>query len=288
MMEFRNYKKNDYDALIDFLVQLSNEDMNHINWNWARFEWMIEHPDTDKLSLEKIGLWWEKGNIVGAAIYDMYLGEAFCGTLKTHMDILPEILNYAYRYFKDENGLGIAIRNEDLKAIEKAIDLGFEKVNQTENVMMLGLDNIIPSRIPADIVIREYNPAENPREFAWLLWQGFDHGNDQAEFESKDSPKQQLRKHLDKRLSLSAVDSSGNIVGYVCLWHSPETDYAYVEPVCTIPEFRNMGISKALLTEAFSRVNKLGAKKAIVISDMDFYKKLGFVNLALFSFYWKL
>lgn len=288
MMEFRNYKKNDYDALIDFLVQLSNEDMNHINWNWARFEWMIEHPDTDKLSLEKIGLWWEKGNIVGAAIYDMYLGEAFCGTLKTHMDILPEILDYAYRIFKDENGLGIAIRNEDLKAIEKAIDLGFEKVNQTENVMMLGLDNIIPSRIPADIVIREYNPAENPREFAWLLWQGFDHGNDQAEFESKDSQKQQLRKHLDKRLSLSAVDSSGNIVGYVCLWHSPETDYAYVEPVCTIPKFRNMGISKALLTEAFSRVNKLGAKKAIVISDMDFYKKLGFVNLALFSFYWKL
>ena len=288
MMEFRNYKKNDYDALIDFLVQLSNEEMNHINWNWARFEWMIEHPDTDKLFLEKIGLWWEKGNIVGAAIYDMYLGEAFCGTLKTHMDILPEILDYAYRVFKDENGLGIAIRNEDLKAIEKAIDLGFEKVNQTENVMMLGLDNIIPSRIPADIVIREYNPAENPREFAWLLWQGFDHGNDQAEFESKDSQKQQLRKHLDKRLSLSAVDSSGNIVGYVCLWHSPETDYAYVEPVCTIPEFRNMGISKALLTEAFSRANKLGAKKAIVISDMDFYKKLGFVNLALFSFYWKL
>ena len=288
MMEFRNYKKNDYDALIDFLVQLSNEDMNHINWNWARFEWMIEHSDTDKLFLEKIGLWWEKGNIVGAAIYDMYLGEAFCGTLKTHMDILPEILDYAYRIFKDENGLGIAIRNEDLKAIEKAIDLGFEKVNQTENVMMLGLDNIIPSRIPADIVIREYNPAENPREFAWLLWQGFDHGNDQAEFESKDSQKQQLRKHLDKRLSLSAVDSSGNIVGYVCLWHSPETDYAYVEPVCTIPEFRNMGISKALLTEAFSRANKLGAKKAIVISDMDFYKKLGFVNLALFSFYWKL
>ena len=288
MMEFRNYKKNDYDALIDFLVQLSNEDMNHINWNWARFEWMIEHPDTDNLFLEKIGLWWEKGNIVGAAIYDMYLGEAFCGTLKTHMDILPEILDYAYRIFKDENGLGIAIRNEDLKAIEKAIDLGFEKVNQTENVMMLGLDNIIPSRIPADIVIREYNPAENPREFAWLLWQGFDHGNNQAEFESKDSPKQQLRKHLDKRLSLSAVDSSGNIVGYVCLWHLPETDYAYVEPVCTIPEFRNMGISKALLTEAFSRANKLGAKKAIVISDMDFYKKLGFVNLALFSFYWKL
>lgn len=286
-MEFRNYKNSDYDALIDFLIQLSNEDINHINWSWARFEWMIEHPCTDQLSLGKIGLWWEKGNIVGAAIYDMYFGEAFCGALKKYMDILPEIMDYAYRYFKDENGLGIAICNEDLKAIEIATNLGFEKVEQTENVMMLGLDNIIPSEIPVDIVIKEYNPAENPREFAWLLWQGFDHGDDQAEFESKDPKKQQLRKNLDKRLSLSAIDPVGNIVGYVCLWYSTKTDYAYVEPVCTIPKFRNKGISKALLSEAFSRVNQLGAKKAIVISDMDFYKKLGFVNLSIFTFYWK-
>ena len=41
------------------------------------------------------------------------------------------------------------------------------------------------------------------------------------------------------------------------------------------------------ITKAFDRVKKLGARKAIVISDMDFYKKLGFVNYALFSFYWK-
>ena len=39
--------------------------------------------------------------------------------------------------------------------------------------------------------------------------------------------------------------------------------------------------------EAFCRANKLGAKKAFVISDMDFYGKLGFVNEARFSFYWK-
>lgn len=51
--------------------------------------------------------------------------------------------------------------------------------------------------------------------FAWLLWQGFDHGNDKSEFESQDKKEQQLRKHLDKRLSLAAVDSLGNIDSYV-------------------------------------------------------------------------
>ena len=286
-MEFRSYKNNDYDALIDFLIKLSNEGINHINWNWARFEWMIEHPETDKSKLETIGLWWEKDSVVGAAIFDMYYGEAFCGALKAYADILPDILDYAYNNLSDESGLGIAICDGDLKTIEMATQLGYEKADQKENIMTFDLNTSIPSKMPLDVVIREYDPAENPYEFAWLLWQGFDHGNDKLEFESQDKKEQQLRKHLDKRLSLAAVDTLGNIVGYVCLWYSPKTDYAYVEPVCTIPEFRNMGISKALLAEAFGRATKLGASKAIVISDMDFYKKLGFSNFASFSFYWK-
>ena len=286
-MEFRSYKNNDYDALIDFLIKLSNEGIYHINWNWARFEWMIEHPETDKSKLETIGLWWEKDSVVGAAIFDMYYGEAFCGALKAYADILPDILDYAYNNLSDESGLGIAICDGDLKTIEMATQLGYEKADQKENIMAFDLNTSIPSKMPLDVVIREYDPAENPYEFAWLLWQGFDHGNDKLEFESQDKKEQQLRKHLDKRLSLAAVDTLGNIVGYVCLWYSPKTDYAYVEPVCTIPEFRNMGISKALLAEAFGRANKLGASKAIVISDMDFYKKLGFSDFASFSFYWK-
>lgn len=286
-MEFRNYKNSDYDALIEFLIQLSNEDKNHINWNWARFEWMMEHPYTDKSKLNTIGLWCEKENIVGAAIFDMYYGEAFCGALSKHADILPEILDYAYCNLKDEGGLGIAICNEDKRTIEFATTLGYEKSDQTENIMTFDLNITIPSKLPADIAIKEYDPSENPYEFAWLLWQAFDHGSNKHEFETQDKKQQQLRKHLDKRLSLAAVDASENIVGYVCLWYSPKTDYAYVEPVCTIPGFRNKGIAKALLSEAFSRANKLGANKAIVISDMDFYKKLGFVNESLFSFYWK-
>lgn len=286
-MEFRNYKNVDYEALMDFLIQLNAESTKHINWNWARWEWMMEHPYTDKAKLHTIGLWWEKGYIVGAAIFDMYYGEAFCGALSSYANILPDILNYAYNNLKDESGLGITICAEDKKMIELATQLGYKKAEQTENVMTFDLSISIPSKLPRNIVIKEYNPAENPPEFAWLLWQGFDHGNEKAEFESQDKKEPQLRKHLNTSLSLAATDSNGNIVGYVCLWYSPLTDYAYVEPVCTIPKFRNQGIAKALLAEAFCRANKLGAKRAIVISEMDFYKKLGFVNDRQFSFYWK-
>lgn len=286
-MEFRNYRDCDYDAVIDFLIQLSKEDSNHINWNWARLEWMIAHPETDKTKLTTIGLWWDKDRIVGAAIYDMYYGEAFCGALKAYMDILPEILDYAYCNLKDESGLGIAICDEDLHAIEVATRFGYKKADQTENILMYDLEKPIPSELPMDMAVKEYDPATNPCEFAWLLWQGFDHGNDKTEFERKDKKEKQLRKHLDTSLSLAAVDSFGKLAGYVCLWYSPKTDYAYVEPVCTIPEYRNKGIAKSLLSEAFRRAKKLGVGRAIVISEMDFYKKLGFVKGPSFSFYWK-
>ncbi|MBQ6788231.1 MAG: hypothetical protein IJO85_10975 [Lachnospiraceae bacterium] len=55
--EFRNYKEEYYDMIYQFLVELSKENLVHINWNWARFEWMYFHPEFDRSLIDKIGLW---------------------------------------------------------------------------------------------------------------------------------------------------------------------------------------------------------------------------------------
>lgn len=60
-----------------------------------------------------------------------------------------------------------------------------------------------------------------------------------------------------------------------------------MEPVCTIPSQRGRGLASALLTEAMRRAAALGAKTAYVISDQEFYKKLGFEETQHFTFYWK-
>jgi Predicted acetyltransferase len=60
-----------------------------------------------------------------------------------------------------------------------------------------------------------------------------------------------------------------------------------VEPVCTVPAFRGRGISKAVIYEALRRAKTLGAKSAYVISDMEFYRKLGFETDKTFTFWWK-
>ncbi|MCQ2982387.1 MAG: GNAT family N-acetyltransferase [Treponemataceae bacterium] len=288
MIEQKNYTKEAYEKVCDFLITLNAEGKKHINWNWARFEWMYEHPEFDKSLEESIGLWWENGTVVAAAIYDMYFGEAFCGVLSGYELLYDEVLLYARTQLRDDGGLGIAIGDDDDKAIEIARSHGFEKVEQDENMLVCHLDGGLQYELPEGFRLCELDPAAEPETFSWLLWQGFDHGSDREEWSSsEESSFIQCRPHLKPELSLAVKNPEGTAVAYCCLWYDERTDYAYVEPVCTVPCFRGKGLAKAALYEAMNRAFSLGAKEAFVISDMDFYRHLGFTDHRHYTFYWK-
>lgn len=292
MVEFREFRNTDYQKVCDFLIELNQVECNHINWNWARFEWMYEHPEFDKESKDYIGLWWDKDKVVGAAIYDMYFGEAFAFVLPEYMDIYEDVLEYTYDKLRDESGVGIAFEDGDIELIKTAEKHGFKKTDQTETILKLKIDKKMEYQLEEGLIVYELIPENHAYDFSWLLWQGFDHGNDKREFEKESLVEgkvvPQERIHLNPKLSLAVKDEKGELVAYCCLWYDKRTDYVYVEPVCTIPEYRNRGLAKAALFEAFNRAKDMGAKMAYVISDMNFYKKLGFVEDKHFTFYWKL
>ena len=286
-MKFKNYNSKDYEAVCDFLIELNRENQNHINWNWGRFEWMMEHPEFDKSLMGSFGLWNNGEKVVGAAIYDMYFGEAFVGALPEYSSLYPAILDYAYRELKDENGLGIAICDDRQDEINAAESAGFAFAEQTETVMRMDLIKELPTDLPDGLHFAELDPVNEPYAFQWLLWQGFDHGTDKAEFERQEQIIPQDRPHLNPYLSIAVENTDGEYVSYCCLWYYDKTDYAYVEPVCTIPAYRGKGIAKAVIFEALNRAKALGAKKAYVLSDMPFYEKLGFKKDKYFTFFWK-
>ena len=285
--EFCRYRDEDYEAVCAFLIELNREDRTHINWNWARFEWMTEHPEFDKSAASSIGLWRAEGKVVGAAIYDMYFGEAFCAALPGYETLYPEILDYAWRELKDDSGLAVAINEKNAPEIRAAEQAGFRRTGQKETVMALSLDRDFSSKLPGGLRLREMDQAADREALEWLFWQGFDHGDDREAFERSRDGAAHIRRHFNKALCLSAAEPSGEPVSHGSLWYRPDTDYAYVEPVCTIPRCRGRGIAAALLEEAFSRAKALGAKKAYVISDLPFYEKLGFEKAQHYSFYRK-
>ena len=286
-MEFRHFCDADYEAVCDFLIELNREDRSHINWNWARFEWMYEHPWFAKSTRDAIGLWIDGGRIVGAAIYDMYFGEAFCGVLPAYAALYPDVLKYAYGALKDDAGLAIAICDTNAEEIEAAKKAGFAPVAETETVMEIDLDAPLSAWLADGFRLYEPDPKEDFRAVQWALWQGFDHGEDRAQFEQEEKPLPQLRKHYRRDLNVCAVCPNGEYAAFAGLWFSEKTDYTYIEPVCTIPKHRRKGIAKALLYEAMNRARLLGAKKAYVISDMPFYETLGFRKAFHYTFYRK-
>ena len=286
-LECKPYRDGDYFAVCDFLAALNREDRDHIHWNWARFEWMMEHPDFDRDAVGSIGLWRSGERVVGAAIYDMYFGEAFCAALPGYDWLYPEILDYAWRELKDDAGLGVAICDGNTREIEAAERAGFIRAEQRETGMVRELTGELHAPLPEGLRLAEFDHARDGEALQWLIWQGFDHGEDRAEFERQPPITSRVRPHFDPRLSLAAVREDGEGVAYCCLWYRDDTDYAYVEPVCTVPAWRGRGAAKAILCEAMDRARALGAKRAYVISDQVFYEKLGFEKDRLFSFYWK-
>ena len=285
-MECRQYRDADYEAVCEFLTELNRKDRDHINWNWARFEWMIGHPEFDETAIGSIGLWRDAGIIAGAAIYDMYFGEAFCAALPGHEALYPEILDYAWENLRDEAGLGIAVCDGNTGEIGALKAAGFSPAEQRETVMVRELSGPLSAPLPEALHIEEMDQTADAERLEWLLWQGFDHGSDREEFERQRSLPR-IRRHFNKRLSLAAVDESGEGAACCCLWYRPGTDYCYVEPVCTVPRRRGQGAANALLFEALSRARALGAERAYVISDQVFYEKLGFETDRRFTFYWK-
>lgn len=284
-MERRGFRESDYEAVCAFLVELNRGDRTHVNWNWARFEWMYEHPEFDRSCLSAMGLWWDGDRIAGAAIYDMYFGEAFCGALPGYSGLYPEILDYACAALGDEAGLGIAICDNCPEEIAAARAGGFQPEEQSETILGLGLETLGRRSMPEGYTVRTLDPAREAETFQWLLWQGFDHGTDPAVFAREDPVIPQRRPHLNPKLSLTALAPGGEPAAYCCLWYLPGTDYAYVEPVCTVPAHRGRGVAGGLLSEALARAKALGAKEAFVISDQDFYQKLGFVQKHHYTFY---
>ena len=122
---FRNFNRSYFEKVHEFLIALSMDNHTHINWNWERWEWMFFHPEFDKNSLDKIGLWFFHENLVGVAIYDYYFGEAFFATKKGFEELEKDILDYMVENFSDENGLGIAVNDEDARTIELMKSNGF-------------------------------------------------------------------------------------------------------------------------------------------------------------------
>ncbi|MBD5452230.1 MAG: GNAT family N-acetyltransferase [Lachnospiraceae bacterium] len=66
----------------------------------------------------------------------------------------------------------------------------------------------------------------------------------------------------------------GEYVAHCGVWYNGGNT-AYIESVVTVPEHRGKGLGKAVVYKAINRAKGQGAKRAIVLSNQEFYRHLG-------------
>ena len=90
-----------------------------------------------------------------------------------------------------------------------------------------------------------------------------------------------------KALTISLVAAiDGRIVGHIAF--SPVTisdgtqNWYGLGPVSVLPEYQRQGIGKTLIMEGLSRLKEMNAQGCCLVGHPDYYKKLGFKNIAGF------
>lgn len=278
MFSIENYKdtirfNSQYDEIRKFLQ--ANADSGHNeHFHWGRWDWMMAHSYLDVEMLPRNALFRnESGGLAGAVLYDTgfdnrwYLLHAISDEA-----LLRRMIGYVTE--ADDDAVTVKANLSDTALCGLLEAEGFEK-RYSESVLELDLSNKLSFPLPQGFTLSDPDSEIDPRQWELVIYHGFDHEGVPPE---PDEEVKNAEKHLEipEYIKVFAV-KDGEYAAHCGVWYNGG-DTAYIEPVATVPAHRGKGLGRAVVYEAANRARERGAKRAIVISDQEFYKRLGMVK----------
>ncbi len=80
--------------------------------------------------------------------------------------------------------------------------------------------------------------------------------------------------HTTPSLAVAVENDRREYVCFAGMWWTPENHLAYMEPLCTVPQYRRKGLAAAALSELYRRMKPLGATH-MTGGGNPFYEKIG-------------
>lgn len=280
MYTIETYKDNkrfneQYEEIHQFLLKVADKGYNE-HFHWARFEWMMDHSFLDEDKLTTIAVFRNHANdIVGMTTYDTVYDDR---TYLIHSNLDINLLKMMVEYvIKNDSTSCIKINSMDdfLKEILKEYSFSLKK---DESVLEFDLKKSIEYEVPSGFAISSVDFNIDNWKYQLVIHKGFNHEGIPEKWDD-DFLKPSL--NCNNKLKVFAMNSE-EYCAHCGIWYT-QGDTAYIEPVVTIPQYRKIGLAKAVVYEALARVKELGAKRAIVLSDQEFYYKIGFEKSSTFG-----
>ena len=260
-----------YESIYQFLLEAEKLEYNE-HFHWGRFEWMHAHSYLDEDKLTSIAMFKdENGTIVGLTTYDTGYDDR---VYLIHTSSDKMLLEYMVDTVLEAEGDGAVIKanSNDTVICQILQEKGFEKKHRCACILSLDLTNPLDYSMPDAYSMSPQGCVADPWQYQLVIHKGF--GNDGIPERWDDEFLKRIP-HVNEDLKTFAI-ANNEYCAHCGLWYSTGNT-AYVEPVATVPEHRKQGLAKAVVYEACTRANAFGAKRAIVISDQEFYFRIGFI-----------
>lgn len=235
--------------------------------------------------------WLEKDVVIGFVFYENLTDIHFV-LRPGYEDLAEEMVEYANNVFPDYNGEKQLIFSEGQTALMEAAEkrgykLCFKDRSFVLNIAKTELNFELPDGFSF------VDPAKvNPVKLARCTWKGFNEWelgpfenwedtNDKRDWSPHKSYTDVLSgimappPHATSQYDVVIANEEGEYVCYSGMWWVPENGLAYMEPLCTIPEYQHRGLAAAALTEHYRRFKEMGGK-ILTGGGNDFYKKIGY------------
>jgi GNAT superfamily N-acetyltransferase len=286
----RSYEKpRDYEKIGQFLIDTYCPGTKHDNWPQPRWEYMHYHPLLEELgesALTNIGVWESDGSIVAVAHFEHALGEVYFQIHPDFTHLKLEMLEYAEGHLSAEvdNGrhyLKVFINDFDTEFESIVSGLGYRKIEGVRECWSaFEIAHPFPAiGLPAGFGLKSLQDDNDLHKLHRVLHRGFNHPGEPPEGGIQDMKKMQSAPNYRKDLNIVVHAPDGSFASYCGMWYGARNRFAYVEPVCTDPDYRRMGVGTAAVLEGIRRCGEEGATVALVGSEQPFYLEMGFERL---------
>lgn len=261
-----------YEEIYHFLLKTADNGYNE-HFHWGRFEWMMCHTLLDVHKLEKIALFRDENNLLaGLVTYDTCFDDSvYLIHAATDKELLKIMVDYAAQNYRMEGKTVIKVNDNDTALIETLQENSFVKSNRDNTVLAISLEQDIDNCVPKGFHISPPDFMIDNWHYQNVLHKGF---NQKGNPEPWDEELLKPTPNENNALKVFVFNET-EYCSHCGIWYT-QGETAYIEPVATIPAFRNAGLAKAAVYRAISRAKKLGAKRAIVLSRQEFYFHIGF------------
>lgn len=221
-------------------------------------------------------IWEDNGKIVAFCFYESPVTDIYFSLKPGYEELASEMIEYADAHMSMKDAeIQLILFGGQAALIGAAKQAGYYQKSERWD-MQFDFNDVLDYPLPEGFHF--VNPDEYDRDkLSKCCWKGFDHEQNEGlwnhQYEQNDYLLE-VAPHATVNLSVIIADEKGEYACYAGMWWTPENKLAYMEPLCTIPEYRRKGLAAAALSELYKKTKALGATH-MTGGDNGFYKAIG-------------